>query len=172
MKIKGRAASGFTIVELLIVIVVIGILAAIVIVAFNGVQNRAKDTAVRSDVSNLVKKMEEYRVLNDRYPISSANLETFNFRASKGGYQIAPTSTSNLTYCWVTDGSDAAVIARSQSNKIFLGRAGSVTEYTGTWQTSSSTRCTDVDASLTANYNGYASTDTTNGPWRAWAGGN
>lgn len=37
--------AGFTIVELLIVIVVIGILAAITIVSFNGVQNRAKDTA-------------------------------------------------------------------------------------------------------------------------------
>lgn len=40
--------TGFTIVELLIVIVVIGILAAIVIVAYNGVQDRAKDSRIRS----------------------------------------------------------------------------------------------------------------------------
>lgn len=38
-----RKQNGFTIVELLIVIVVIGILAAIVIVAFNGVQTRAQN---------------------------------------------------------------------------------------------------------------------------------
>ena len=41
-----KTTSGFTIVELLIVIVVIGILAAITIVAYNGVQNRARATAL------------------------------------------------------------------------------------------------------------------------------
>lgn len=44
--------SGFTIVELLIVIVVIGILAAITIVAYNGVQDRAKSSAMAADFSN------------------------------------------------------------------------------------------------------------------------
>lgn len=39
---------GFTIVELLIVIVVIGILAAIVIVAYQGVTNRANDSAIKA----------------------------------------------------------------------------------------------------------------------------
>ncbi len=43
---------GFTIVELLIVIVIIAILAAITIVAFNGVQNRARMSAVSADLSN------------------------------------------------------------------------------------------------------------------------
>lgn len=47
--------QGFTIVELLIVIVVIGILAAITIVAFNGVQTKAKQARVKSDVSNYTK---------------------------------------------------------------------------------------------------------------------
>jgi len=44
--------KGFTIVELLIVIVVIGILAAITIVAFNGVQQRARTAAIQSDLKN------------------------------------------------------------------------------------------------------------------------
>ena len=46
---------GFTIVELLIVIVVIGILAAITIVAFNGVQKRASAAAVQSELSQNAK---------------------------------------------------------------------------------------------------------------------
>jgi prepilin-type N-terminal cleavage/methylation domain-containing protein len=51
---------GFTIVELLIVIVVIGILAAISIVAYNGVQNRAKTSNAQSIATNLAKKSEIY----------------------------------------------------------------------------------------------------------------
>ena len=42
--------TGFTIVELLIVIVIIGILAAITIVAYNGIQNRANDTVIKNDL--------------------------------------------------------------------------------------------------------------------------
>lgn len=51
---------GFTIVELLIVIVVIGILAAIVIVAFNGVQDRAKTTSKINDIRSMQKAIELY----------------------------------------------------------------------------------------------------------------
>lgn len=54
---KNKHQTGFTIVELLIVIVVIGILAAITIVAFNGVQARANDTRMKSIASQLEKAM-------------------------------------------------------------------------------------------------------------------
>lgn len=47
-----KSTSGFTIVELLIVIVVIGILAAIVIVAYNGIQQRAMVALMTSDLKN------------------------------------------------------------------------------------------------------------------------
>ena len=46
------AHRGFTIVELLIVIVVIGILAAITIVAYNGIQQRARTATVQVDMKN------------------------------------------------------------------------------------------------------------------------
>lgn len=54
--------SGFTIVELLIVIVVIGILAAITIVAYNGVQARARDNVRKSDLAQLAKATKLYAV--------------------------------------------------------------------------------------------------------------
>lgn len=52
--------KGFTIVELLIVIVVIAILAAISIVAFTGIQQRGRDSGRASDVSNIVKALTAY----------------------------------------------------------------------------------------------------------------
>jgi prepilin-type N-terminal cleavage/methylation domain-containing protein len=52
--------SGFTIVELLIVIVVIGILAAITIVAYNGVQNRARTTSAQAAAQEVQNKAEVY----------------------------------------------------------------------------------------------------------------
>jgi type II secretion system protein G len=70
-----QSNRGFTIVELLIVIVVIGILAAIVIVAFNGVQNRAKDTRTRSDIKNVQSIVEKYNAETGRYP-STGDLAT------------------------------------------------------------------------------------------------
>ena len=54
--------KGFTIVELLIVIVVIAILAAVTIVAYNGIQNRAKDFSFASSLSGVAKKLELAKV--------------------------------------------------------------------------------------------------------------
>lgn len=62
--------NGFTIVELLIVVVVIAILAAITIVAFNGIQARAISTALQSDLANASKTLKLYQVDYSAYPTS------------------------------------------------------------------------------------------------------
>lgn len=125
---------GFTIVELLIVIVVIGILAAIVIVAFNGVQNRANDTAVQSDLKNLAKIVEQQNALNGQYPsnITSA----LGAKASQNAYGPGFNNGSglyNLAYCRVTSGPDAAYafIAQSKSgtNYRYTSQSGSVEQH-------------------------------------------
>lgn len=51
-----KVRPGFTIVELLIVIVIIGILAAISIIAYNGIQNKAADSVVKSDLRQATQK--------------------------------------------------------------------------------------------------------------------
>ena len=68
---KQTKTRGFTIVELLIVIVVIAILAAITIVAYNGIQNRAKASAGQQFAANIAKKVEAYntaRATGSGYP--------------------------------------------------------------------------------------------------------
>lgn len=64
--------SGFTIVELLIVIVVIGILAAITVVAFNGVQARALESEKSSKHNTVYKSLLNFYTINGYYPVSSA----------------------------------------------------------------------------------------------------
>jgi prepilin-type N-terminal cleavage/methylation domain-containing protein len=67
-----KSEKGFTIVELLIVIVVIGILAAIVIVAYNGVQNSAKAQSSKSTAANVQKKIEAYNANKGNYPTDTS----------------------------------------------------------------------------------------------------
>lgn len=62
---------GFTIVELLIVIVVIGILAAITIVAYNGIQARARDAQRLSDIQSVAKALQLYYADNGSYPVTT-----------------------------------------------------------------------------------------------------
>ena len=59
--------KGFTIVELLIVIVVIGILAAITIVAYSGMQARTRDNVRKQDLAQLSKALKLYAVDNGDY---------------------------------------------------------------------------------------------------------
>lgn len=75
-KIKTMKNEGFTLVELLIVIVVIAILAAITIVAYNGVQNRAHTTAANSAASTVIKKAALYQTTYQDYPASLGDLTT------------------------------------------------------------------------------------------------
>lgn len=59
---------GFTIVELLIVIVVIAILAAIVIVAYNGVTNRGYVSRSQSELASIARAVQIFQTVNSRYP--------------------------------------------------------------------------------------------------------
>ena len=54
-----KKQTGFTIVELLIVVVVIAILASITIVSYNGISTRAKESAAQSAISQVLKKVSE-----------------------------------------------------------------------------------------------------------------
>ena len=65
-----RRPQGFTIVELLIVIVVIGILAAVTIVAFAGITRQSESASLKSELQSAGKKIENYKTSNNAYPTS------------------------------------------------------------------------------------------------------
>lgn len=97
-KMVGRYHTGFTIVELLIAIVIIGVLASITIVAYNGVQNRAQDGRRKSDIANLQDAIEIYRQNNGAFPaVTSANTDSSGWEVSyKNANFIPALRTSGL----------------------------------------------------------------------------
>ena len=68
---------GFTIVELLIVVVIIAILSSIIIVSYNGIQARAHNARAVSMIKNYVSGFEQYKVLNGSYPMSEAPYQSY-----------------------------------------------------------------------------------------------
>jgi prepilin-type N-terminal cleavage/methylation domain-containing protein len=89
---KQSKSRGFTIVELLIVIIVIAILAAITIVAYNGVQNRARTSSAQAASNMLQKKIEAFNAATGAYPVTGSSLVT----------QMATVNESSLTGAGVT----------------------------------------------------------------------
>ena len=63
-----RKQQGFTIIELLIVIAIIGILATLVLTNFQGAQAKGRDTTRKSDINSVYQKLEEYYNENGGYP--------------------------------------------------------------------------------------------------------
>lgn len=105
-----RAQIGFTIVELLIVIVVIAILAAVTIVAYNGINLRAVEASMRADLEQAVKLVENDNTLGGAYPATAA--------AANGGAGLPASGSNQLTYEQKTYGYCVAV-ANTKTNKIY-----------------------------------------------------
>ena len=82
LKSSKLSKKGFTIVELLVVIVVIGILAAITVVSYTGVTTRANTSANQSNANSVVKSIQAYYADNNAWPVwttsSAATIAAIN----------------------------------------------------------------------------------------------
>ncbi|MNQ19997.1 Type II secretion system protein G precursor [compost metagenome] len=158
-----KKQTGFTIVELLIVIVIIGILAAITIVAYNGIQNRANDTTVKSDLRQSYLKLQEFYAINSSLPATQADINA-TFATTRKSYS---TGGNFLIYCRADNGASAAV-GRSTSGKgLAYSSNGGAIEFASWPGNSNLDLCPAAGIPSTAS--GYAATWLgVNGAWEAW----
>jgi prepilin-type N-terminal cleavage/methylation domain-containing protein len=125
-----RCPKGFTIVELLIVIVIIAILAVITLVAFNGVQSRARASSLTTSLNQAKKKLDLYKVDNGTYPL------TGNLTAA------GLTNSTNTFYQYVSDGTTYCITASN---------AGTSYNATGTTSPASGACSGQVDGGMITN---------------------
>lgn len=133
--------KGFTIAELLIVIVIIGILASLIVALYNGVQLRARD-AQRADDANTVQKfLETYLVTNGSYIKSDRFLNANAAAALASGPLVGlpkealrgPTASAATVSSWgqwagdvITNGYDYSVKSFTSTNGDCLNSNGNV----------------------------------------------
>ena len=162
---RNTTSSGFTIVELLIVIVVIAVLAAISVVAYTGIQHRATASAVQNDLSQAQKKLMLFHVDNGRYPASAAELSTAEISATKSAYGTG----NNFYYCLNTNSGQFAIGARIAGNteSYYVASSGGVRQapsqvtWDSTCQEAGLTGTSDPGAVISAGY--LSSTG-----WQSW----
>ncbi len=92
-----QSERGFTIVELLIVVVVIAILAAITIVSYNGITRSANASSAKSALATMQKKLEAYNAEEGRYPIAATELTSTAAQAKSYGMSASAFGTSDPT---------------------------------------------------------------------------
>ena len=83
-RLQRAAQAGFTLIELMVVLVIIGVLAALIV---PNVLDRAEDaraTAARTDVNNLMQALKLYKLDNQRYPAAEQGLQALVTRPTAG----------------------------------------------------------------------------------------
>lgn len=127
--------SGFTVVELLIVIVVIGILATLTIIAYSGVQNQARAAAIKTDLNAALKQIEQQKAVFGNIPTSVSSCPTPT--AGTICLKKEPAHTANYytgpitgTYCLDIATSNGQIYNITEGNGISAGGCTASSCYT------------------------------------------
>ena len=79
-----RTTGGFTLIELMVVLVIIGVLAALIVPNVLGRLDQARVTAARSDINTLMGALNTYKLDNQRYPSAEQGLQALLTRPTAG----------------------------------------------------------------------------------------
>lgn len=76
--------SGFTLIEIMVVVVIMGILAALVVPKLMGRTDDARVMAARADISTLMSALKLYKLDNQRYPTTEQGLQALLTKPAVG----------------------------------------------------------------------------------------
>ncbi len=125
---KNKHFNGFTIVELLVVIVVIGILAAITIVSYSGISRRANIASLESDLSSNSKLLKMYYAEYGFYPTSIDGSNCPTAPTVNTNYCLRPSKDTTLTY--ISDGSTFKLIEKKSGISYYITNDSQITAVT------------------------------------------
>ena len=74
-KIFGKSSHGFTLIEVMVVIVILAVLAALIVPKVMGRPDEARITAARQDIASVIQALKLYRLDNMRYPTTEQGLQ-------------------------------------------------------------------------------------------------
>lgn len=119
MKIRYRAQDGFTLIEIMVVILILGLLATLVVQSLRGATDKAKRTKAIADISELKTALDRYYIDNGSYPTSDQGLGALVTRPTSGnipanyedgGYiQRVPPDPWGNPYFYQSDGNSYAL---------------------------------------------------------------
>ena len=82
--LRQRLAAGFTLIELMVVLVIIGVLAALIVPNVLDRADDARVTAARTDINNLMQALKLYKLDNQRYPTAAQGLQALLAKPTTG----------------------------------------------------------------------------------------
>src|SRR5438105_13053843 len=84
IEVKKRAGGGFTLVEVMVVVVILGILAVLIVPRVLGRSDEARAAAAKHDVAALMQSLKLYRLDNGRYPTNDQGLQALVAKPQSG----------------------------------------------------------------------------------------
>lgn len=81
---KNKKQRGFTLLELMVVVVIIGVLGALIVPNFMDRPNEARVTAAKTDIASIMQALKLYKLDNHRYPTAEQGLNALVARPASG----------------------------------------------------------------------------------------